>query len=108
MNPELEKLDRLGAIVTSQSGTKGVHVTLQCNAPIKQVTRSAWRSALRAEFEHIKQSLEPQGAEVDLDSLSVTGQTVEALLPIDCYEELTNQLNQKGIRVDPLFDRRIV
>ena len=83
-------------------------MTLQCNTRIEQVTRSARRSALRAEFEHIKQSLEPQGAEVDLDSLSVTGQTVEALLPIDRYEELTNQLNQEGIRVDPLFDRRIV
>ena len=108
MNPLFKKLEKLGALGTLHSGTKGVYVSLQYKPSLTELSRSARRDALRAEFEKVARAIEPQGAEVDLDSISVSGQTVEALLPIDHYEELESRLNRQNIRVDPLIDRQIV
>lgn len=108
MELQFRKLEKLGAFVTLHTGAKGVRVSLQYKPGLVEHSRSARRDALHTEFERVARSIEPQGAEVDLDSISVSGQTVEACLPIDQYEELTNKLNQQQIRVDLLVDRKIV
>jgi S-methylmethionine-dependent homocysteine/selenocysteine methylase len=109
MDPHvLQKLEKLDALVPLRAGTKGVRVSLQYKPSLTELSRSSRRNALRAKFEQVAHSIEPQGAEVDLDSISVSAQTIEALLPIDYYEELISNLNKQDIRVDLLIDRQIV
>jgi len=105
---QFRKLEKLGALVTLHTGAQGVRVSLQYTPGLAEHSRSARRDTLRTEFERVAQSIASQGAEVDLDSISVSGQTVDACLPIDQYEELISKLHEQQIRVDLLVDREIV
>lgn len=108
MKLQFRKLEKQGALMTLHSGATGVCVSLQYKPNLTERSRSARASALRVKFEQVARSIEPQGAEVDLSSISTSGQTVDACLPIDHYDELTAQLNQQKIRVDLLVDRQVV
>ena len=96
------------AVVITSRGTKGVHVSLQYEPRLKGGSRSQRRKLLIRQFGQIAKALALEGADVDLESISVSAQTVEAVLPLDHYQEITNVLVRQQIRVDPLFDRQIV
>ena len=104
----LERLHQLGAIDRLSNGQDGVRVTLMWTARMTEPSLSARRDLLLQKFECTANNILPDGAEVDLSSISISGQTVEALLPIDNYDYLTDKLKQQSVRVDPLTRERLV
>jgi hypothetical protein len=104
----LEKLYKLGAVGRLANGQDGVRVSLMWNSALPQTSRSARRDLLQQKFECAANDILPDGAEVDLNSISVSGQTVEAVLPIDNYDDITDKLKQQSIRVDLLTKKQVL
>jgi hypothetical protein len=103
----LKKLRQIGAIEHLDAGVDGVRVSLQCRLKLTDPSRTGRRNILKSEFERIARDLSKEGAKVDLDSISVSGQTVEAVLPLDKYDHLTDALSKQDVRVDPVTTEQI-
>jgi len=109
MDPKvLERLRELGAIDRLSNGQYGVRVTLMWTASLSEPSLCARRDLLLQKFEGTANDILPDGAEVYLNSISISAQTVEAILPIDNYDYITDRLKQQSIRVDPLIRERLV
>jgi hypothetical protein len=104
----LERLYRLGAVDRLANGQDGVKVSLMWNFKFSQKSRSARRDLLQQKFESAANDILSDGAEVDLSSISVSGQTVEAVFPIDNFDEITDKLKQQSIRVDVLTNEQVL
>jgi len=104
----IKKLRNLGALSRLPTGEEGVRVSLQYKPRLEEPSRSVRRDILHREFQKIASEGVPEGSSVDLESLSVSGQTVEAVLPVQHYDRLVNDLEQREVRVDTIFDRQIV
>lgn len=104
----LKKLRQLGAIEHLDAGTDGVRVSLQYRSRLTDPSRARRRDILKSQFERIAHDLVSEGAKVDLDSMSISGQTVEAVLPVDKYDDLTNELSKQDVRVDPLTTEQVI
>lgn len=108
MDPKvLDKLYKLGAVDRLPNGQDGVRVSLQYRSRLTSGSRSDRRDLLKQAFEDIAKDIVSDGAEVDLDSISVSGQTVEAILPVTQYDDITDKLNQQNVRVDLVEERQI-
>lgn len=108
MDPKvLDNLYKLGAVDRLPNGQDGVRVSLQYRSRLTSGSRSSRRDLLKQTFEDIAKDIVSDGAEVDLNSLSVSGQTVEAILPVDQYDDITDKLNQQNIRVDLVQERQV-
>ena len=104
----LERLYKLGAIHRLANGQDGVRVSLMWQTRLASPSISARRDLLKQKFESTANDILPDGAEVDLNSISVSAQTVEAILPIHNYDHITDKLKQQSIRVDPLTRQRVI
>ena len=102
----LEKLANLDAFEKLERGIRGVRVSLQTQGPLPAGTRAERRARLHEKFSQLAETL--KGARVELDTVSVSAQTVEAVLPVDQYDDLKQSLESEGIRVDPVIDQKIV
>lgn len=103
----LKKLRELGAIEHLEAGADGVRVSLQYRSRLTEPSRDRRRDILISEFKRIAHDLITEGAKVDLNSISVSGQTVEAVLPLDKYDQLTDELSKQDVRVDPLTTEQL-
>lgn len=109
MNQHLvEKVIKQGGLERLHTGANGVRVSLQYEPRLLTPSFPDRKLELKREFERIAQSLNQRGAELDLDSISVSGQTVEALLPIDQLAEIEEDLSDRNIRVDLVIKREAI
>ena len=104
----LERLYKLGAIDRLANGQDGVRVSLMWNSKLSEPSLSARRDLLLRKFESTANEILLDGAEVNLNSISVSAQTVEAVLPISNFDQITDKLKQQGIRVDPLTKEQVL
>ena len=104
----LAKLGGLDALEKLDRGLRGVRVSLQSQGALPAGSRAERRACLEEHFAKIAETLAGAGARVDLGTISVSGQTVEAVLPVDDYDDMKRRLEDEGIRVDPVIDRQIV
>ncbi len=104
----LAKLYKRGAVDRLSNGKDGIRVSLQYKSKLSTPSRSYRRTLLQETFENIAKVILSEGAEIDLNSLSVSGQTVEAVLPVDKYDNITDKLKAQDIRVDLLTDEQVV
>jgi hypothetical protein len=103
-----KRLSDRGLLATTPAGDPAVRVSLQYRPQLTEPSRTTRRRLLNDAFARIARRLEAGGAKVDLDSLSVSSQTVEALLPFDRFDELSDELEHAEVRVDQLVDRKVV
>lgn len=83
-------------------------MSLQLQSGAEQGSRQERKDKLHARFTNVAKQLEPKGASVDLASMSTLGQSVEAVLPVDTYEDLVTELeSQHSVRVDPIIARDV-
>ena len=109
MNSEvLEKFYRLGVIDKLADGRDGVRVSLMWKTTLPATSRSARRNILQQKFAEVANDIRSDGAEVDLGSLSISGQTVEAIFPVDNYDYITDKLKKQDIRVDLLTSEQVL
>ena len=102
----LRKLTNLGA-TQQRNGRQALRASVHLPERI-EATRAERREQLTTHFAKLGNLLNDFGGEVDLGSLSVSGQSVEAIVPVDVYDEVERAVRNAGctIRVD--FDRKLV
>jgi len=83
-------------------------VSLQYQPRMKTRSRRERRKELLEKFDQAAQAVDLDGDNIDLDSLSVSGQTIEAFLPLNQIEELVIKFSQQQIRIDPLIDYQVI
>ena len=109
MDPrEIERLRANGAIVSLPSGDAGVRVSIQVDEAMGKLPRPLRTRALEQRFGDISVRIQPLGGEVHLDTLAVSGQVCEGVLPLPSYERIVADLGELHVRVQPLPDRKIV
>lgn len=104
----LSKLAQRDQLAQLSSGRPGVPATLQLQQRQSSSTMDARRNTLREQFAKAAPAVERLGGEVNLNSLSITGQTVEAILPVDQYDQIETSLRSQEIRVDLLINRQVI
>lgn len=101
-----QKLRDLGLLRQLAEGGSGVRVSLQIADSLPALPRAKRREWLAGRFDAVAK-LRSGEVELDLDSISPSAQTVEALIPLAQYDEIEAELKRHGIRVDPLLDRQV-
>lgn len=105
---DLEKLRRLGLVRKLPDGTEAVKITAQyCGTPSSS-DRGVWKAQMEAWENLMSDKLAKVGAEIVPNSLSLSAQTVEAVVPTFRLDEVAKDLNKEDIRVDLVIPRQIV
>ena len=106
MNNSLKrKLAQLDLLEALPSGETGVRVTLQYTPRLAESSRADRRAFLDRRLSQIARRLGAAGCRVEIETLSVSAQTVEAVIPIDQYDAIEDQMKDEHIRLDVLMDR---
>ncbi|SPO65039.1 hypothetical protein [Pseudomonas sp. JV241A] len=105
---EIEKLRQLGLTEHTSAGVEAVRVTAQCRRSAVGFTRDKWRSALLDWESEIEQQLASHGGELIQGSLSVSGQTVEAVVPIVELSSVVAEMADSDVRIDIVTPRQVV
>ncbi|AWN34675.1 hypothetical protein [Methylobacterium radiodurans] len=101
----LEKLRRLGLVHQTADGAEAVTVTAQYRGSPASSDRNAWRAEMEAWQQNLDGTLAQHGAELVPDSLSLSAQTVEALVPTAQLDALATALKTDNVRVDLVVPR---
>jgi hypothetical protein len=91
----------------TESRNGEVRVTLQTFAPLPPLSRPQRKRLLQERFQDLAEEFRTTGLTVDLDAVSVSGQTAEAVIPADRFEELVRNLGKKEVRVDRLREVQV-
>lgn len=104
----LAKLHKLGLIETAADGSEGVRVSVQCRSDLAGQNRQQRRETLERWVETTATKLARFGAAVRPESLSVMGQTVEAVIPISKCETAEREFAKTGERLDVVMAHQAV
>ena len=102
------KLSKVNALEHLKTGETAVRVSLQYQPKLTETSREMRHILLIDKFKQLADALIQKGAEMDLSTLSVSGQTVEALISVDHLKEIKKSINEQMIGVNILMDRKIV
>lgn len=105
---ELDKLRRLGLTEKTSSGAEGVRISAQHQRSLAGETRLDRRRTLQTWADDLNEKVAHHGGEIVPGSLSVAGQTVEAVVPVDTFEAIQSGLTKEGVRVDLVVPRQVV
>jgi hypothetical protein len=103
----LEKLRRNQSLRTMSDGREGVAVTVQYVGDPPRATRGERRNWLQDLFAQLSDRL-GSGLEITPDSLSLSGQTVEAVVPVAELDALSDRLSGEQFRLDVSQSRQVV
>ena len=93
------RLAARGLVVPDSSGRDAVRVYLQYMPDIGGASRTERRTALRDRFDSLAGNRAGDEVELDPKSLSVSGQTIEALVPVDRFDEVASELAGDDVNV---------
>ena len=96
---QVAELRDAGLTTTAPDGQEHVKVTLQVQQPLADPTREQRRSHLSAIFSQIATE-RADHLTVDPESLSVSGQLVDATVACDAFDHVVPDLAKEGVRVD--------
>jgi hypothetical protein len=98
--PDLESLERGGALVKDEGGVR-VKVLLYYPADLAPRSMEERKTFLHKEFSRLRRSKALKAVEVDFDRLSVAGQSVRAVIPVNDWVPSVSRLVREGLRVIP-------
>jgi len=104
----LHRLQRQGAIVRLPTGNAGVRVSLRYLRSMVDRPRAERKELLASKLRELADAVGHQGGAIDEQTVSVSGQVCEAVLPLDGYEALKADVEAKDFEVQPLFDRQVL
>jgi len=100
MDPRIvDKLRRDQALHDLPDGREGIDVTLQFVGAVPTATRGDRRHWLARRFSSIQGDL-GQTLALKPDSLSVSAQSIEAVVPVEDFDTLEDQLSRHDVRVN--------
>jgi uncharacterized protein HemX len=104
---EIDKLRKLGATVQLDDGGEGVRLTAQFRGTPESRDRQAWKSTLEEWERHLSDKMKPFGGHMVDGSLSLSGQTVELVVPVKDLEAAVRKLSDDDIGVRLTQERTI-
>jgi hypothetical protein len=103
------KLSAQGMTDHLRNGMEAIPVSLFLPMKFGERSRAERKTMLQKEFSNkLSTPLCREGVEVDFDSLSVSGQTVDAKLGIQNINDFSNYLNKHDISIYPNIKQQIV
>jgi len=90
---------------STQRGVEALHVTAQTQRPLFELTKNQRLSVLTSWEDGLRRTIEKYGGEVVPGSLSLLGQTVEALIPVTTFETAAKELEDGEVRIDLMLPR---
>jgi hypothetical protein len=104
---DLDKLRERGLLEAGNGAGAGcVRLSVQYAQRLAGKTRAERREVLGCWAEEVGRTLARHGGEVVPDSLSIAGQTVEAVVPVEEYPRVEAELAGRGERADLVVPRR--
>lgn len=103
---EVERLRQLGLIEHTEAGAEAVRVTAQFHISDRKRSRTLLREALLDRQKAVQPILQECEAAIVPDSLSVSGQLVEMVVPVSRLEDLSAAMSGEGVRIDLISPRR--
>lgn len=100
-DPAVAKLRRDEALRTLPDGSEAVPVTLQYQGSIPALPRNERKRWLRERFARLYGELN-----LDLETVSPSGQSVEALCPVARFREIREQIKANKDRIDIIRTRQ--
>jgi hypothetical protein len=94
----VEKLRRNQSLHELPDGREGLDVTLQFVGDVPDASRRERRDWLERRFSTVQRQF-GERVGVKPGSLSVSAQTVEAVVPLDEFDELCEQLSREDVRL---------
>ena len=104
----IEKLRPRSETASTSSGAEAVRITAQCRRPLIAQSRQERKAILEDWQNSIGQALARHGGEIVPGSLSIAGQTIEAIVPIANLPSAEAELAQENVRVDLVTSRQVV
>ena len=103
----VKRLRRNQSLRELPDGREGVDVTLQFMGSVPAESRPERKVWLKNCFSEVKERLD---ARLDLkpESLSVSGQSIDATVPVDEFDDIREKLSQEGVRVAVLQMVKVV
>ncbi|MFS4438904.1 hypothetical protein ACMA5I_11880 [Paracoccaceae bacterium GXU_MW_L88] len=104
---EIEKLAASGETETLPGGAPGLRLTAQYPGRPTTRDRSEWAAELQKWEQHLAEDIREMGGDTVDGSLSMSGQTVELLVPLDVVEVTVRKLESQNIAVTLQRERRV-
>lgn len=104
----LNKLRDLGLMKKTAAGAESVRVSAQWRHAPEGQPPAERRQALETWSRGIAEKLARHGGEVIPDSMSVAGLTVEAMVPVDAFDEIEAEIGADGVRLDVIMPRQLI
>jgi hypothetical protein len=94
----VDKLRRDQSLRELPDGREGVDVTLQFVGAVPAESRPKRKDWLKKRFSDVQERLD---APLDFkpESLSVSGQSIDATVPVDDFDDVREKLSQEGVRL---------
>jgi hypothetical protein len=104
---DIDRLRKLGATEQLQGGVEGVRLTAQFRGTPASRDRRAWKSELEQWERHLSDEVKKFGAHTVDGSLSMSGQTVELVVPVKDLEAAVRKLAEDDVDVRLTQERTI-
>ena len=104
---DIDKLRQLGATEQLQGGVEGVRLTAQFRGAPASRDRRAWKSTLEEWERRLADEMKQFGAHTVDGSLSMSGQTVELVVPVKGLEATVRKLAKDDVGVRLSKERTI-
>lgn len=104
----INKLRKLGLTETAADGSEGIRISIQCRADLTGQSRQQRRETLGHWVTPTTTMVTQFGGFVVPESLSIAGQTIEAVIPLSAFESAEDEFVKKGERVDIVMQRQAV
>jgi hypothetical protein len=105
---DIEKLRRLDLTESTSSGAEAVRLTAQYRQPLAGQSREQRRAVLQTWQDELAQTLARHGGEIVPGSLSLAGQTVEAIVPVEKVSSAEAELAAENVRIDLVTPRQVI
>lgn len=97
---EVEKMRQRGLTRSTSAGVEAIHITAQFRDSLTEMSRQERRAVLEGWEQELRERLKTYGGEIIPNSLSITAQTVEALVPVDSITSTEKELVRHNMRID--------
>jgi hypothetical protein len=94
----VDKLRRDQSLHELPDGREGIDVTLQFVGSVPAESRPERKDWLKKCFSNVKERLDSR-LDLKPESLSVSGQSIDAVVPVEEFDDIREKLSQEGVRL---------
>ena len=104
----LKEMENLDQLILLENGMRGVPVVLQYKPRLHHQPRADRKTFLTNEFKAVQNQIGTSGVRIDLETVSPSGQLVQAIVPVDQLANVEKELKTRNIEMQPDRMQKIV